>query len=108
VAKKEDGRGKTKIYDIDPNTVEKLAHLGLSQTAIAEYYGCTPDLIRKSYSENFKKGSRNKKKRLLEATWKAIENGNSSVIIFALKNMLGWSDNPGETNDTQITVKFKD
>ena len=47
---------RPKKYDIDTKQVEKLAELGCTNTEIASFFGCSKDLISKSYSTNVAKG----------------------------------------------------
>ena len=47
---------RPKKYDIDKDKVEQLASFGCTDTEIASFFGCSTDLIRKSYSENLTKG----------------------------------------------------
>ena len=43
---------RPKKYNIDTEQVEKLASFGCSNTEIASFFGCSKDLISKSYSTN--------------------------------------------------------
>ena len=47
---------RPKKYNIDTKQLEKLAAFGCTDTEIASFFGCSSDLIRKSYSENLTKG----------------------------------------------------
>ena len=83
---------RPKKYDIDPKQVEKLAGYGCTNTEIAGVYGCSTDLIDKSYSEFLTKGRANLKKRLRKAQLDSALSGNSTMLIWLGKQMLGQVD----------------
>ena len=83
---------RPKKYDIDPKQVEKLAGYGCTNTEIAGVYGCSADLIDKSYSEFLTKGRANLKKRLRKAQLDTALSGNSTMLIWLGKQMLGQVD----------------
>ena len=83
---------RPKKYDIDPKQVEKLAGYGCTNTEIAGVYGCSADLIDKSYSEFLTKGRANLKKRLRKAQLDSALAGNSTMLIWLGKQMLGQVD----------------
>ena len=83
---------RPKKYDIDPKQVEKLAGYGCTNTEIAGVYGCSSDLIDKSYSEFLTKGRANLKKRLRKAQLDSALSGNSTMLIWLGKQMLGQVD----------------
>ena len=84
--------GRPKKYDIDPKKVEQLAGFGCTNIEIASFFGCDESLIRKSYSENLTKGRDKGKIRLRQMQWKAAERGNTSMLIWLGKQILGQSD----------------
>ena len=83
---------RPKKYDIDPGKVEQLAGFGCSNTEIASFFGCSKDLISKSYSTNIAKGRDKGKIRLRQLQWRAAEKGNTSVLIWLGKQILGQTD----------------
>ena len=83
---------RPKKYDIDPKQVEKLASYGCTNTEIASFFGCSKDLISKSYSTNVEKGKDSGKIRLRKLQWRAAERGNISMLIWLGKQVLGQSD----------------
>ena len=83
---------RPKKYNIDPKEVEKLASFGCTDTEIASFFGCSTDLIRKSYSENLTKGREKGKIRLRQMQWKAADKGNVTMLIWLGKQVLGQSD----------------
>ena len=83
---------RPKKYNIDPKEVEKLAGLGCTNTEIAAFFGCSKDLIGKSYSTNVEKGKENGKIRLRQWQMKAAQKGNVAMLIWLGKQMLGQAD----------------
>ena len=65
---------------------------GCTNTEIAGVYGCSADLIDKSYSEFLTKGRANLKKRLRKAQLDSALSGNSTMLIWLGKQMLGQVD----------------
>ena len=84
--------GRPKKYDIDTNEVEKLSGYGCTNTEIADFFGCSADLIEKSYSEFLTKGRANLKKRLRKAQLDTAVQGNATMLIWLGKQMLGQVD----------------
>ena len=83
---------RPKKYNIDPEQVEKLASFGCSNTEIASFFGCSKDLISKSYSTNVAKGQDKGKIRLRQLLWKSAERGNVTMQIWLSKQYLGMTD----------------
>ena len=83
---------RPKKYNIDTEQVEKLAGLGSTNTEIASFFGCSPDLIEKSYSEYLVKGREKGKIRLRQLQMRAAEKGNVAMLIWLGKQMLGQTD----------------
>ena len=83
---------RPKKYDIDTNEVEKLAGYGCTNIEIADFFGCSADLIEKSYSEFLTKGRADIKKRLRKAQLDTALSGNPTMLIWLGKQMLGQVD----------------
>ena len=92
---------RPKKYDIDPEKVEQLASFGCTNTEIASFYGCSADLLEKSYSEFLTKGRDKGKIRLRQVQYRVAvgdsdpENRippNVTMLIWLGKQMLGQSD----------------
>ena len=83
---------RPKKYEIDTKQLMKLAKLGCTNIEMADFFGCSPDLLEKSYSEYLIKGRAEQKMRLRQLQWRACENGNVTMLIFLGKNMLGQQD----------------
>ena len=80
--------GRPKKYDIDQEEVFKLASYGCTNTEIADFFGCSKDLISKSYSTNVLKGRIDLKKRLRKAQIDSALGGNSTMLIWLGKQYL--------------------
>ena len=83
---------RPKKYDIDKTQVEKLASYGCTNREIASYFGCSEDLIKKSYSSFLTKGRHKGKIRLRQMQWRAAENGSVPMLIWLGKQVLGQTD----------------
>ena len=83
---------RPKKYNIDPTQIQKLASLGCTNKEMSEFFGCSADLLEKSYSEFITKGRAEQKIRLRQLQWKSAEKGNVTMQIFLGKNMLGQQD----------------
>ena len=83
---------RPKKYNIDTKEIVKLAKLGCTNKEMGDFFGCSSDLLEKSYSEFLIKGRAEQKMRLRQLQWKACESGNVTMLIFLGKNMLGQQD----------------
>tara|TARA_Y100000310_G_scaffold49923_1_gene46095 strand:- start:148 stop:459 length:312 start_codon:yes stop_codon:yes gene_type:complete len=97
--------GRPKKYNIDVEQVEKLASFGCSNTEIASFFGCSKDLISKSYSTNVSKGKDKGKIRLRQLLWKSAEKGNVVMQIWLSKQYLGMADKQ-EITTTELPEGF--
>ena len=83
---------RPKKYHIDTKQLQKLAKCGCTNKEMADFFGCSADLLEKSYSEYLTKGRAEQKMRLRQLQWKSAEKGNVSMLIFLGKNILGQQD----------------
>jgi len=83
---------RPKKYDIDTKQVEQLASYGCTNTEIASFFGCSKDLISKSYSTNVTKGKEKGKIRLRKLQWNAAEKGSTPMLIWLGKQLLDQTD----------------
>jgi len=84
--------GRPKKYKIPTDKLEQLASFGCTNIEMASYFGCSPDLLEKSYSEYLTKGRDKGKIRLRQLQYKAAEKGNVVMLIWLGKQVLGQSD----------------
>ena len=83
---------RPKKYDIDTKQVVKLASYGCTVREVANFFGCSEDLIKKSYSQFITKGQDEGKTRLRKLQWTAAEKGNVPMLIWLGKQVLGQTD----------------
>jgi hypothetical protein len=95
---------RPKKYNIDTVQVQKLAQLGCTNKEMADFFGCSADLLEKSYSEFLTKGRAEQKIRLRQLQWKSAQNGNVTMQIFLGKNMLGQQDKIEQTENEEPLV----
>ena len=84
--------GRPKKYDIDTKQVEQLASFGCTNIEIGSFFGCSPDLLEKSYSEFLAKGRDKGKIKLRQLQWRSAERGNTTMLIWLGKQLLGQTD----------------
>jgi hypothetical protein len=93
---------RPKKYTIDIKQVENLAKYGCTNIEIAQFFGCSADLIDKSYSEFTTKGRAQQKLRLRQLQWKSAEGGNVTMQIWLGKQILGQAESPITTDDQPL------
>ena len=88
--KRKVGRPK---FQIDYETVEKLAHIQCTKEEIASFLGCSVDTLdrRPEFAEHYKKGLEGGKMSLRRMQFKLAEK-NSAMAIFLGKQYLGQKD----------------
>ena len=84
---------RPKKYNLDTDQIKKLASLGCTNKEIGDFFGCSADLLEKSYSEFLTKGRAEQKLRLRQLQWKSAEKGNIVMQIWLGKQILGQSEN---------------
>jgi len=93
------GRDKTVV---DPEEVEKLAQIGLKDKEIADWFGVNDNTLRFNFSVELLKGREKLKMSLRQAMIKnATQHMNAALQIFMAKNLLGMSDSPFNTDNTE-------
>lgn len=95
---------------VDHEELQKLARLHLTSVEMAEWFGCSVDLLtREPYLSIIHKGKSETKQRLKQkAIQRALVDNSDTMLIFCLKNYCKWGDN-GPTDQTDsgvIKVEF--
>ena len=73
--------------------VRMLASFGCSFLEIAKYFACDESTIRQQFRTAYEQGRQDMKIKLRQAQWKAaLEHGNTALLIFLGKNVLGQSE----------------
>ena len=83
---------RPKKYKLPTDKVEQLASFGCTNREIASYFECSESLLSKSYSSFITKGRDKGKIRLRQLQYKAAERGNTSMLIWLGKQILGQTD----------------
>ena len=93
---------RPKKYKLDTDQIKKLASLGCTNKEIGDFFGCSADLLEKSYSEFLTKGRAEQKLRLRQLQWKSAEKGNIVMQIWLGKQILGLSENTIKEDDEPL------
>lgn len=95
------GRGPTRKV-IPPDDVYKLAALGCTIEEISDFFSINRETLKYNFSDYITKGRAEMKQRLRQAMFhNACNNHNAAVQIFLAKNILGMSDTPVNSEDSQ-------
>jgi hypothetical protein len=86
---------------IPPNEVFKLAGIGCKDKEIAEWFGIKEDTLRYNFAVELIKGRENMKQSLRRAQLTLALGGNAVMLIWLGKNLLGQTDNPTDTTESQ-------
>jgi len=87
--KKNVGRPKK---ELDTDMIEKLASIFCTNQEIATIVGCHPDTLADNFSEYLKKGRDKGKMSLRRMQWEKAQSGNTTMLIWLGKQMLGQKD----------------
>jgi len=105
-----------KYYDgtkVDMDELERLSKLHLTAGEIAEWFGCSPELLQRDpYLSIIQRGRADTKQRLKQkAIQRALEDNSDTMLIFSLKNYCKWGDNgptDGDSKPVPIQIEFVD
>lgn len=88
--KQGEGGGRPRI-EIDYDTVEKLANLQCTQEEIASYVGCSVDTLTRDekFCGIYKAGLDKGRMSLRRHQWRALEEGNTTMLVWLGKQYLG-------------------
>ena len=103
-------RGRPKLA-LDWDQFDKLCYLQCTQLEIASFFSCTVETLENrcksdkgmNYLEYYKTKAVKGKISLRRKAFQLIEGGNAAVIIFALKNMVGWTDKMVSEFKSEVT-----
>jgi hypothetical protein len=85
-----------------PEDIYKLAAIGCTDAEIAQWFDIEYSTLRYNFSDIMAKGRQDLKAALRTAMVNnAIKNNNAALQIFLSKNLLGYSDNPTNTEDSK-------
>jgi hypothetical protein len=95
------GRGLRKRI-VNPEDIYKLAQIGCTDREIATWFDIEESTLRYNFSSVMLKGREDLRAALRTAMIRnAINNNNAALQIFLAKNMLGMSDNPGQSEENR-------
>jgi hypothetical protein len=93
------GRGKKVVI---PEEVEKLAKLWCTDKEIAEWFGIDANTLKYNFRDIITKGRIETKQALRRAQLKNALQGNTTMLIFLGKAILGQSDQPMQSDENNI------
>lgn len=101
--KTEKNRGGRPRIELDTDILVKLSEIQCTLAEMAYVMGCSTDTIRRNYQDVVDRGAAQGKIKLRRAMFRnATENDHAVMQIFLAKNLLGMSDQPRNTEDTDI------
>ena len=96
--KKKVGRPKKQL---DTNLIERLSSIFCTNEEIASIVGCHSDTLADNFSEYLKKGRQRGKMSLRRMQWDKAQTGNTTMLIWLGKQMLGQKDRLETSEETQ-------
>ena len=96
------GRGENKrVISIDE--VKKLASLHLTYKDMADFFQVRETTFRDNFRSVVEQSRQTTKQRLMEAMLEsAIVKQNPTILVWVSKNLLNWTDQPLNTDSTQV------
>ena len=92
------GRGNRKRV-VAPQDVYELAAIGCNDSEIARWFDVAETTLKHNFSDILAKGREDVKMSLRRAMLKNALSGNAVMQIWLSKNMLGFQDNPTNTDE---------
>jgi len=92
-----EGRGKgggRPELEIDPKVVAGMAFVGGTNIEIAEFLGCSVDVLERRFADVLRKKRASIRLRLRRAQLRLAMEGNATMLIWLGKQYLGQSDHP--------------
>lgn len=88
-----EGGGRPR-FEIDYEAVKKLAGIQCTQSEIAAWLGCSVDTLLRDekFCEIYKSGIENGKMSLRRHQWRALEEGNTTMLVWLGKQYLRQSE----------------
>jgi len=70
---------------------------------MAEFFGCKENTFRDNFRSVVEQSRQTTKQRLMEAMLEsAIVKQNPTILVWVSKNLLNWTDQPLNTDSTQV------
>jgi hypothetical protein len=99
------GRGENKTV-IVPAEVEKLAKLWCSYEEMSAYFNVPANTLKYNFSDIIAKGRSETKQALRRAQLKVALEGNTTMLIWLGKNILGQADSPSNEEEDKKTPEL--
>jgi hypothetical protein len=87
------GGGRPELL-IDAKVVAGMAYVGATTLEIAEFVGCSPDVLERRFADVLRKKRSSMRLRLRRAQIRMAMEGNVTMLIWLGKQYLGQSDRP--------------
>ena len=87
---------------VAPEEVEALARLWCTYNEMADFFGINVETLKYNFMDSITKGRSETKQALRKAQIKLALSGNTSMLIWLGKNILGQSDSPSDNLNTEI------
>lgn len=95
--------------EIDSEVVEGMAGVGATNCEIADFCGVDEGTIRHRFSEILTKARSSMKKRLRQVQYRqAVDEGNTTMLIWLGKQMLGQSDKSELSGPDKGPIEFNE
>ena len=90
---------------IDPDVVSKLASIHCTMEEIAHVVGCSVDTLERRFADIIKQAKSKGKTSLRRYQWLAAEKGNTAMLIWLGKQLLGQTDKVEQRTETVAEIK---
>jgi hypothetical protein len=87
------GGGRPELL-IDAKVVAGMAYVAATTLEIAEFVGCSPDVLERRFADVLRKKRTSMKLRLRRAQFRLAMEGNVTMLIWLGKQYLDQTDNP--------------
>jgi hypothetical protein len=95
-------KGK-KYKTVDKEIIKRLASLMCTYEEIGHIVGMSPEGVKKRFKKVIEEGQSIGKESLRRAQWKkAVEQGDTRLLIFLGKNYLGQKDDPNSQENLEV------
>jgi hypothetical protein len=80
----------------------KLACLHMSWRELGSHFGVHENTLRDNFRDLYTKGINSTKQRLRQKALDMALSGDRVMLIFSLKNIVGWSDSPNVNDQSEV------
>lgn len=91
------------LAEIDPKVVEKLASINCTMVEIAAVVGCSVDTLERRFADIIKEGRAKGRSSLRRLQWEAAQKGNTSMLIWLGKQLLGQTEKLTTIDKTPVS-----